>query len=179
MSEEFRPFDFVEPCEPDCSPERHSYHRGQWDMAQHIEAALEKGLIMNSTQIKEQSVVGLNRHGNPIVMPREKFESLISLHKVVHYKGQSLLDGLHEMFPDISKGEVRRIIEHGGLHGIMLDATYDEVKGCTLDMDKEWWIQFEIVALGKRLSHTGVFAKENPKFIDAHIDGNILNLIGG
>ncbi len=27
------PFDFVEPCEPDCSPERHAYHRGQWDMA--------------------------------------------------------------------------------------------------------------------------------------------------
>ncbi len=27
------PFDFVEPCEPDCTPERHSYHQGQWDMA--------------------------------------------------------------------------------------------------------------------------------------------------
>jgi len=26
-------FDFVEPCEPDCTPERHAYHQGQWDMA--------------------------------------------------------------------------------------------------------------------------------------------------
>ena len=27
------PFDYVQPCEPDCSPERHAYHQGQWDMA--------------------------------------------------------------------------------------------------------------------------------------------------
>lgn len=27
------PFDYIEPCEPDCSPERHAYHQGQWDMA--------------------------------------------------------------------------------------------------------------------------------------------------
>jgi hypothetical protein len=27
------PFGFVEPCEPECSPERHAYHQGQWDMA--------------------------------------------------------------------------------------------------------------------------------------------------
>lgn len=26
-------FQFVEPCEPDCSPERHAYHKGQWDLA--------------------------------------------------------------------------------------------------------------------------------------------------
>lgn len=30
------PFDFVEPCEPDCSPQRHAYHQGQWDMAARI-----------------------------------------------------------------------------------------------------------------------------------------------
>lgn len=29
----FDPFDYVEPCEPDCTPERHAYHQGQWDMA--------------------------------------------------------------------------------------------------------------------------------------------------
>lgn len=23
----------VQPCEPDCTPERHAYHQGQWDMA--------------------------------------------------------------------------------------------------------------------------------------------------
>lgn len=27
------PFDYIQPCEPDCSPERHAYHQGQWDMA--------------------------------------------------------------------------------------------------------------------------------------------------
>lgn len=27
------PFDYIEPCEPDCSPERHAYHQAQWDMA--------------------------------------------------------------------------------------------------------------------------------------------------
>lgn len=27
------PFDYVEPCEPECSAERHAYHQGQWDMA--------------------------------------------------------------------------------------------------------------------------------------------------
>lgn len=27
------PFDFVEPCEPECTPVRHAYHQGQWDMA--------------------------------------------------------------------------------------------------------------------------------------------------
>lgn len=30
------PFDFVESCEPDCTPERHAYHQGQWDMAKRI-----------------------------------------------------------------------------------------------------------------------------------------------
>lgn len=30
------PFNFVESCEPDCSPERHAYHQGQWDMAGRI-----------------------------------------------------------------------------------------------------------------------------------------------
>lgn len=33
------PFDFVEPCEPECSPERHAYHEGQWDMALRIKKA--------------------------------------------------------------------------------------------------------------------------------------------
>lgn len=32
----YNPFDYVEPCEPDCSPERHAYHQGQWDMAGRI-----------------------------------------------------------------------------------------------------------------------------------------------
>lgn len=27
------PFDYIEPCKPDCSEERHAYHQGQWDMA--------------------------------------------------------------------------------------------------------------------------------------------------
>lgn len=34
--DQFKPFDFVEPCEPDCTPEQHAYHRGQWDMAGRI-----------------------------------------------------------------------------------------------------------------------------------------------
>lgn len=30
------PFDYVEPCEPDCDNARHAYHQGQWDMAVRI-----------------------------------------------------------------------------------------------------------------------------------------------
>ena len=30
------PWDFVQPCEPDCTPERHAYHQGQWNMAQRM-----------------------------------------------------------------------------------------------------------------------------------------------
>lgn len=33
-------FDFVEPCEPDCTKERHAYHQGQWDMAGRMNKAL-------------------------------------------------------------------------------------------------------------------------------------------
>lgn len=36
------PFDYVQPCEPDCSPERHAYHKGQWDMAGRIAAVSNK-----------------------------------------------------------------------------------------------------------------------------------------
>jgi hypothetical protein len=35
------PFDFVIPCEPECTPERHAYHQGQWDMAERITKHLE------------------------------------------------------------------------------------------------------------------------------------------
>jgi hypothetical protein len=38
------PFDYVEPCEPDCSAERHAYHQGQWDMAHRM---ADKGLTTN------------------------------------------------------------------------------------------------------------------------------------
>lgn len=27
------PFDYVEPCEVNCTDVRHAYHQGQWDMA--------------------------------------------------------------------------------------------------------------------------------------------------
>lgn len=37
----FDPFDFVEPCVPECSDERHAYHKGQWDMATRIKQGLE------------------------------------------------------------------------------------------------------------------------------------------
>ena len=43
------PFNFVEPCEPDCSPERHAYHKGQWDMALRIEATLTSQLDVKPT----------------------------------------------------------------------------------------------------------------------------------
>ena len=36
------PFDFVEPCEPDCDDVRHAYHQGQWDMATRIKAQQEE-----------------------------------------------------------------------------------------------------------------------------------------
>lgn len=36
----FEPFDFVEPCEPECTKERHAYHQGQWDMAVRLEEYL-------------------------------------------------------------------------------------------------------------------------------------------
>ena len=36
------PFEFVEPCEPDCDDVRHAYHQGQWDMATRIKARQEE-----------------------------------------------------------------------------------------------------------------------------------------
>jgi hypothetical protein len=36
------PFDFVEPCEPECSDTRHAYHQGQWDMAVRIKEQLNR-----------------------------------------------------------------------------------------------------------------------------------------
>jgi hypothetical protein len=36
----FNPFDYVEPCEPECSPERHARHQGEWGLAVRITAAL-------------------------------------------------------------------------------------------------------------------------------------------
>ena len=36
------PFEFVEPCEPDCDDVRHAYHQGQWDMATRIKAQQEE-----------------------------------------------------------------------------------------------------------------------------------------
>ena len=36
------PFDFVEPCEPDCDDVRHAYHKGQQDMATRIKAQQEE-----------------------------------------------------------------------------------------------------------------------------------------
>jgi len=40
LPEKFDPFNFVEPCEPECLPERHAYHQGQWDMAVRIDTAI-------------------------------------------------------------------------------------------------------------------------------------------
>lgn len=35
------PFNFVEPCEPECSEVRHARHAGQWEMAVRMEAAIK------------------------------------------------------------------------------------------------------------------------------------------
>ena len=32
----------AEPCEPDCTKERHAYHHGQWDMQVEVESVLTK-----------------------------------------------------------------------------------------------------------------------------------------
>lgn len=40
-AEHIDPFDFVKPCEPDCTSERHAYHQGQWDMANRIKEKQE------------------------------------------------------------------------------------------------------------------------------------------
>ena len=32
----------AEPCEPDCTKERHAYHQGQWDMQVEVESVLAK-----------------------------------------------------------------------------------------------------------------------------------------
>lgn len=42
LEQRIDPFDFVQPCKPDCSKERHAYHQGQWDMAERIEAQLNQ-----------------------------------------------------------------------------------------------------------------------------------------
>lgn len=36
------PFDYVEPCQPNCTPEQHARHEGQWDMACKINEAMGK-----------------------------------------------------------------------------------------------------------------------------------------
>jgi hypothetical protein len=36
--------DEAETCELDCSPERHAYHKGQWDMERRIEIVLNQRL---------------------------------------------------------------------------------------------------------------------------------------
>lgn len=59
----FDPFDFVEPCEPECTPERHAYHQGQWDMAgrinKHFGATPNPGEI--ELQLKEPALDTANR----------------------------------------------------------------------------------------------------------------------
>ena len=42
QAKELDPYSFVEPCEPECSPERHAYHQGQWDMAGRIQTQLQQ-----------------------------------------------------------------------------------------------------------------------------------------
>lgn len=39
----YDPFDFVEPCEPDCSEVRHAYHQGQWDLATRLSKGVSNG----------------------------------------------------------------------------------------------------------------------------------------
>ena len=36
------PFDLVEPCNPDCTPEEHAYHQGTWDSQLKLEKIIEK-----------------------------------------------------------------------------------------------------------------------------------------
>lgn len=42
------PFDFVEPCEPDCTDVRHAYHEGQWDMAHRM---VDRGLTKEKEKL--------------------------------------------------------------------------------------------------------------------------------
>lgn len=38
------PFDYVKPCEENCTPERHAIHEAQWDMATRIAKDMERVL---------------------------------------------------------------------------------------------------------------------------------------
>lgn len=48
-------WDFVEPCEPDCSPERHAYHQGQWDLAKRMSGSDFPTDATDSPQASETS----------------------------------------------------------------------------------------------------------------------------
>lgn len=76
--EELDIWDFVEPCEPDCTPERHAYHQGQWDLACRINKHYgylpnpTEGLtfmptkLINKSYISRKAVVELlNLYGSP------------------------------------------------------------------------------------------------------------------
>ena len=58
------PFDFVWPCEPDCSKERHAYHQGQWDIANRS----EKPLKTEETHTSKKSPVCNKSTGGMIVV---------------------------------------------------------------------------------------------------------------
>lgn len=42
LIEEIDPFDLVEDCQPDCTPEQHAYHKGTWDSYIKLEKKLNK-----------------------------------------------------------------------------------------------------------------------------------------
>lgn len=54
-------FDFVEPCEPECSPERHAYHQGQWDMATRVKNQYEPE---NHSEARKQELEAVTKHFN-------------------------------------------------------------------------------------------------------------------
>lgn len=58
------PFDYVEPCEENCTPERHAYHQGQWDMATRM--SQDTGHNMRAADSSQEEDRNTSPKGSPI-----------------------------------------------------------------------------------------------------------------
>lgn len=85
------PFDFVESCEPDCSPERHAYHQGQWDMA--VGIAKHYGVLPNPIDADEI----------PAMTNQSELDKILKKFREACYKHGMEVG---QEFPDVKPGEI-------------------------------------------------------------------------
>lgn len=92
------------------------------------------------------SKTGIDIHGNPVVISNELFDHIRNQGHSVGYRRQTLLEGLYEMFPELSRNEIRRLVRGGALIGVLDDYEYNDVEEYVMEPG---WPEFELVILGK------------------------------